>query len=307
MNRFLQLFLTILFAAGIPSPTLLARLNVVATTADLASLAETVGGENVSVTSLARGTEDPHFVSPRPSFIRILNRADVLIEGGAELESGWLPPLVQNARNRKILPGQSGRLAASRNIDLLGKPSGPIDRSMGDVHASGNPHFLLDPVNAQIVARDIAAKFAEIDPKNAAAYRQNSDRFHEEIDERLKDWETRLAPFRGEKVVTYHKNYDYFARRFGFEIIDAIEPLPGIEPPPRHIVGLISRIRENGVRMIWVEPFRPRHTAERIARETGAKLVVLPVMVEGIREAETYIDLIDYNVSRIAAKMEHEE
>jgi zinc/manganese transport system substrate-binding protein len=276
-----------------------ARLNVVATTPDLGAIAEAVGGPRVTVTSLARGTEDPHFVSPRPSFIRILNQADVLIEGGADLEVGWLPPLIQNARNRNILPGRRGHIVASRGLRMLGVPTGPIDRSMGDVHSGGNPHFLLDPVNGQIVARTIAERFRILDPEGAEVYERNLEKFVREVDERLEKWMEALAPFQGMKVVTYHKNYDYFARRFGFEVFDSIEPLPGIEPPPRHIAALVVAMRENDIRMVWMEPFRPRRTPARVAEATGASLVLLPELVGGLEGIDTYIGLIDHNVSEV--------
>jgi zinc/manganese transport system substrate-binding protein len=286
--------------AGLAPLGLSARLEVVTTTPDLGAIATAVGQDRISVTALARGTEDPHFVTPRPSFIRILNRADLLIEGGADLEVGWLPPLVQNARNRRILPGQRGHIAAARNVPLLGVPTGPVDRSMGDVHAGGNPHFLLDPVNGRIVARTIAERLTLLDPDGTAYYEENLGRFIRQIDERLVQWQETLQPFKGTKVVTYHKNYDYFARRFGFELFDTIEPLAGIEPSPRHIAALVLAMRENDVRMIWMEPFRPRRTPARVADGTGATLVFLPEMVGGIEGVDTYIDLIDYNVSQVA-------
>lgn len=277
----------------------LAKLNVVAATPDLGSIAEAVGGDRVKVTNLARGTEDPHFVAPRPSFISILNRADVLIEGGAELEAGWLPPLVKSARNRNILPGTPGHIVVARYIDMLDVPRGPVDRSMGDVHGGGNPHFMLDPVNGQVAARVIAERLAQLDPEGTDVYEKNREAFTDEIDERLKQWREKLAPFKNTKVVTYHKNYDYLARRFGFDVFAAIEPLPGIEPSPRHISGLIASMRDADVKMMWMEPFRPRRTPARVAEQTGARIVFLPELVGAVKGTEDYIALIDYNIGQI--------
>lgn len=280
-----------------------AEVKVVTSTTELGSIAEAIGGDRVTVTSLARGTEDPHFVTPRPSFIPILNRADMLIVGGAELEDGWLPPLVRTARNRDILPGRRGHLAMANQVELIDVPTGPVDRSRGDVHASGNPHFMLDPRNGQQAGRAIAERLSELDPGGAEVYAGNLERFHREIDRRLEEWQELLAPHKGTRVVVYHKNYDYFARRFGFEIFAEIEPLAGIEPSPRHIASLITRMREAEIEMIWMEPFRPRRTPARVASQTGARLVLLPELVGAVEGTDNYIALIDYNVRRIVEAM----
>ncbi len=286
------------------SSTLDARLNVVATTPDLGSIAEAVGGDRVSVTSLARGTEDAHFVSPRPSFIRVLNRADVLIENGAEIEIGWLPPLIANARNRDIQTGRPGRVMASEGVSLLDIPSGPVDRTMGDVHVSGNPHFLLDPLNAKIVAENIAAAFIELDSEGADDYRAAMEAFKERIDEKMEEWTAAMEPFEGTKVIAYHATFRYFAERFGFDVIGLIEPLPGIEPSPRHLQSIIRKIENEDVRMIWAEPFRPSRTVQRVSTAGGVPVLRLPELVGGVPEAEDYFSLIDYNVRRIVAALD---
>lgn len=303
MNVLKSLLLVPLIGILVPAGAW-ARLNVVTSTPDLAALAEAVGGDRVSVTSLSRPTEDPHSVTSRPSYTRLLNRADVLIEGGAELEVAWLPPLVRNARNREILSGRPGHIEAAEFVQLLDVPSGPIDRSMGDVHAAGNPHFLLDPRNAQRVAKGIAARFRELDPEGAEGYARNLERFLERVDERMEEWRKLLRPYEGTAVVTYHKNYDYFARRFGFEMVGQIEPLPGIAPSPRHLASLIASMREEKVPMIWVEPFRPRRAPSRVAEETRARLVFLPEMPGAVKGADDYVSLIDHNVSQIAKAMD---
>src|SRR3954468_21675142 len=200
-----------------------AQLRVVATTPDLAAVAKEIGGDRVTVVALAKPTEDPHFVDAKPSFIVTLNRADALIEGGAELELGWLPPLLENSRNAKISAGAPGRIVASEGIRLLEVPTS-FDRSKGDVHSLGNPHFMIDPVNVKIVARNIADHLAQVDPKSAATYRGNLTRFDAKLDSKFADWQKELAPYRGARIVTYHKDFVYLAQRFGLTIVDELEP-----------------------------------------------------------------------------------
>ncbi|HEX6627747.1 MAG TPA: zinc ABC transporter substrate-binding protein, partial [Gemmatimonadaceae bacterium] len=184
------------------------QLRVVATTPDLASVAREIGGDKVNVAALAKPTEDPHFVDAKPSFIVTLNRADALVEGGAELELGWLPPLLENSRNSKIGAGAPGRVVASEGIRLLEIPTS-FDRSKGDIHSLGNPHFMIDPVDAKIVARNIATHFAAVDSKNASVYNANLARFNSRMDAKLADWQKQLAPYRGAKIVTYHRDFVY--------------------------------------------------------------------------------------------------
>src|ERR1043166_6422945 len=212
----------LLLAAALLTATAQARLNVVATLPDYAAIAEAVGGDKVKVTSIARGTEDQHFVDARPSYVRVLNQADVLIEGGAELEVGWLPPLVSGARNAKILSDAPGHLILSRQIRLLEVPTGPVDRSMGDVHPFGNPHFTLDPADGKIIANTLAETFSRLDSANASFYQANAKKFNERLDKKLAEWTKMMEPYRGTKVVTYHKSFDYFLERFGLELAGTI-------------------------------------------------------------------------------------
>jgi zinc/manganese transport system substrate-binding protein len=280
-----------------------AALNVVATLPDYGAIAEEVGGDKVKVTSLARGTEDPHFVDARPSFIRVLNRADVLIEGGAEMEVGWLPSLVNNARNPRILGAAPGHVLMSRGIRLLDVPAGAVDRSMGDVHPGGNPHFAHDPVNGGIMASHLAEVFSKLDPANAAAYQSNSERFNERLSSKIAEWTKLMEPFRGTKVVTYHKSYDYFAARFGLEVVGQIEPKPGLEPSPTHINALIPLMKQAGAKLVIIEPNRPRKTPEYLAQSIGGKLVVVPGMVGGHEKIKDYFGLFDYGVAQITAAL----
>jgi zinc/manganese transport system substrate-binding protein len=277
------------------------RLHVVATTADLGALAISVGGDALDVITLARATEDPHFVDAKPSFIRTLNQADVLIEGGAALEAGWLPPLLDGARNPKIAAGAPGRVVASDGLALREVPS-QLDRSLGDVHPFGNPHFLLDPVNAKTVARTIATALCAVDHDRCAAYEDGAKRFADAADAKLVVWEGLLAPVRGAKIVTFHKDFDYLAARFGLEVLDTLEPKPGIPPSPTHLAELVPRMQAAGARVILIEPFRERGTPDFVAEKTGAGVLVLPIMPSG-KQASDYLGLIDYDVRQIAGAL----
>lgn len=280
-----------------------AKLNVVATITDFGALAQEIGGDKVKVTSIAKGTEDSHFVDARPSFVRVLNQADVLIEGGAELEIGWLPPLVNGARNAKILGDAPGHIVLGRYVRLSEVPTGPVDRSMGDVHPLGNPHFWLDWENGKSIARVLADRFAKLDPADAAYFKSNLDRLVQRLDIKAAEWEKKLAPFRGTKVVSYHKSFDYLLDRFGFELAGTIESKPGIEPSPAYLNGLIQRLRGAGVKLVIVEPYRPRKTPEYVAQAIGAKLLILPEKVDGNQKVRDYISVFDYNVTEMAAAL----
>ncbi len=291
-----------LVAIAASSTSAAAQLRVVATTPDLASLAREIGGSAVTVTALAKPTEDPHFVDAKPSHIVTLNRADALIEGGAELELGWLPPLLENSRNAKISAGAPGRIVASQGIRLLERPT-TFDRSKGDVHSMGNPHFLIDPVNAKIIARQIADHFAQIDPRSAAAYRSNLARFNATVDTKLAGWQQQLAPYRRAKIVTYHKDFVYLAPRFGLTVLETLEPKPGIAPSPAHLAMVIGKMKANSARVILVQPFQNHRTAETVARQTGA--VVLDVSQQpGARpNTASYFAMMDNLVNTLAAAL----
>jgi ABC-type Zn uptake system ZnuABC Zn-binding protein ZnuA len=295
MKKFVLTIAVLLGAAS----ALSAKLNVVATLPDYGALAQEVGGELVKVTVLAKGTEDPHFVDARPGFIRVLNQADLLVEGGAELEVGWLPPLLQSARNAKLLADAPGHLALARSVRLLDVPSGPIDRSQGDVHPAGNPHFNLDPANGASLAAAIAGALAKLDPANQSVYERNLQSFKQRLEAKLAEWRKAMEPFRGTKVLTYHKSFDYFLERFGLVLVGTLEPKPGIEPSPTYINGLIPRAKEAGVKLVLIEPNRPRKTPTYVAEAVGAKLVILPVLVGGAEKAGDYLSLFDYDVARI--------
>jgi zinc/manganese transport system substrate-binding protein len=276
-----------------------AQLRVVATTPDLASLAREIGGDRVNVVALAKPTEDPHFVDAKPSHIVTLNRADALIEGGAELELGWLPPLLENARNSRISAGAPGRIVASEGIRMLEIPSS-FDRSKGDVHSLGNPHFMVDPVNVKIVARNIASHFSQIDAKNAAVYQANLARFNTRLDAKFADWQKQLAPYRGAKIVTYHKDFVYFADRFGLNIVDELEPKPGIAPSPAHLAQVIGKMRASQAKLVLVQPYQNRKTAETVARQTGAVVLDTPEQPGAAPNTNSYFDMMDNLVGTLA-------
>ncbi len=277
-----------------------AQLRVVATTPDLASVAREIGGDRVSVVALAKPTEDPHFVDAKPSFIVTLNRADALIEGGAELELGWLPPLLENSRNSKIGAGAPGRIVASDGIRLLEIPTS-FDRSKGDIHSLGNPHFMIDPVSVKIVARNIANHFAQLDPKSAATYNANLAKFNATLDARFAEWQKQLAPYRGAKIVTYHRDFIYLAQRFGLSIVDELEPKPGIAPSPAHLARVIGEMKSNNAKVILVQPFQNRKTAETVARQTGATVLDTPQQPGAVSNTTTYFNMMDNLVRALGA------
>jgi zinc/manganese transport system substrate-binding protein len=294
---------SLLLAITLLVATAQAKLNVVATLPDFAAIAQEIGGSMVKVTGIAKGTEDAHFVDARPSFVRVLNQADVLIEGGAELEIGWLPPLVDSARNAKILADAPGHVVLSRYLRLLEIPSGPVDRSMGDIHPLGNPHFWLDPASGRIIATVLTERFGQLDSANAGLYQANLKKFTDRLDQKTAEWSKLMEPYRGAKVVAYHRSYDYFLERYGLVLLATIEPKPGIEPSPSYINRLVGSLKGTGVKLILIEPFRPHKTPEYLAKAVGAKVLVLPEKVGGNEQANNYFNLLDYDIAQITAAL----
>jgi len=276
-----------------------AALNVITTTSDLAALALEVGGDRIKVESLARGYQDPHFVEAKPSFVIKLHRADLLIAVGRELELGWLPPLITQARNSKIQPGGAGYLDASLTARILDIPTGQITRAMGDVHPSGNPHYWLDPENGKRIARAIAGKLSEMDSANGAFYKQREEDFERRLDAAGTGWKAQMGPYRSVKVVTYHRSWSNFADHFGLDVIGYVEPKPGIPPSPSHTLAVMKAMREQKVKIIIVEPYFDAKTPNSIARETGAKVLVMPPSVGGVPQASDYIALFDTDVKML--------
>lgn len=294
-------FLTLVFCAA-AACSAEAKLNIVTTLPDLGALAREIGGDKVDVTTMAKPTEDPHFVDARPSFVVQLRSADVLIDGGAELEIGWLPPLLQNARNPKIEVGKPGRVQASRGVNLMNVP-GNVTRAAGDVHASGNPHFPVDPIIAKTIAQHIAQSCAALDAANASFYEGNYKKFEATINAKLQEWGTAMLPFKGQHVVAYHDSWPYFAHRLGVEIDVFLEPKPGIPPSPSHLAEVINQMKAQKIKAIIVEPFHDRKIAEKVASSTGAKVVDFAQYPGALPNTETYVKLIDTLVSRLASAL----
>ena len=289
--------------AFIATPSAPKTLNVVATTPDLAALAREIGGAVVDIKTLAKPTEDPHFVDAKPSHIVTLNRADVLIEGGAELELGWLPPLLESARNDRIAAGAPGRISASAGVKMLEVPTS-FDRSKGDVHALGNPHFMLDPVSVKIVAAQIADRFARVSPESAELFRNNLKAFNTTLDAKFAEWQKKLEPFKGAKIVTYHKDFVYLADRFNLVVVDNLEPKPGIAPSPAHIAKVIGEMKAANSKVILVQPFQNRKTAETVARQTGATVLDLSQQPGSAKGVDTYFQLMDNIVTSLATALQ---
>ena len=291
--RFPSVVALALLAAAPPTG---AAVNVVATTEDLADLTRQVGGDRVKVEAIARGYQDPHFVEAKPSFILKLAKADLLVAVGRELEVGWLPPLVQQSRNSRIQPGADGYLDASLTVKILEIPTGQITRAMGDVHPLGNPHYWLDPGNGRHIAKAIAEKLARMAPADAAYFGSRYADFDRRLAEAEKRWDALMAPYKGLKVVTYHRSWPNFVGRFGLDVIGYVEPRPGIPPSPGHTLDLIAEMKRQGVKILIVEPYFDLKTPNSIARETGARVLVLPPSVGGNKDITDFIALFDHDV-----------
>jgi len=264
--------------------------RVVSTIPDLGAIAAEVGGDLVTVTSLVRPTQDPHTLDARPSFVLDLNRADLLLVVGMELEAGWLPPLQVSARNPRVQKGGDGYLDCSTLIPPLDVQT--ADRSKGDVHPGGNPHYWFDPRNGVRLARGIAERLAALDPGHAADYRARADAFVSRLEGRMAEWQARLAPRKGTRVVVYHRSWTYLLDWAGFIEAGELEPKPGIPPSPDHVAGLVTRVQQQGIRYVLQESYYPTNLSKLLAEKTGARLKVLPTMVGAVR-TNTYEGLIE--------------
>jgi len=290
---------TLALISGVVSPAsarAASKLKIVASTTDLAEFAAEVGGGRVEVESVARGYQDPHYVEAKPSFLLKLRRADLLISVGLQLEIGWLPPLITQCGNPAIQIGAKGYLDASQFAEILEIPTTVVTRAMGDVHPFGNPHYWLDPENGRRIARGIASRLAEMQPEGAAYFEEQFQAFSKRLGDAEKVWDGEMEPFRGRKVVTYHRSWPNFLKRFGLVSAGEIEPRPGIPPSPGHAVGLIQMMKRENVKVILVEPYFDLKTPNSIARETGAQVVVLLPSVGGEKEATDYFKLFDYDI-----------
>src|SRR5262245_38748728 len=288
-----------LFVLAIGTASARAAIKVVTTTQDLESLAKEIGGDKVETDSLAKGYQDPHFVDPKPSFILKLHSADLLIAVGKELEIGWLPPLVNQSRNQRIQANGDRYLDASQNVESLAIPTGQITRAMGDVHPQGNPHYWLSPQNGRRIAQTIQKKLSEISPGDSAYFAQRYADFERRLADADKRWMAAMSPYKGLKIVTYHRSWPNFVEHFGLDVIGYVEPKPGIPPSPSHTVELIAEMKRQNVKVIVMEPYFDSKTPNAIGRETGAQVVVLAPSVGGTKEATDYIKLFDYDVNTV--------
>jgi zinc/manganese transport system substrate-binding protein len=277
-----------------------AQLKVVTSTTDLYDIAREVGGNKITASHIGEGYQDPHFIEAKPSFVLQLRNADVWAFVGLDLEIGWMPLLLDGARNPKIRQGGSGYLDASTAVPILDRPQGNVDRSMGDVHPLGNPHYWLDPENGRRIARLFKAKFTQLDPANASAYDANEKSFEARLNTAEKGWQSDLATIKGKPVVAWHTSWRYFAEYNGMNIVAFMEPKPGVPPSPAHLYEVIQTVKRTGAKAIVMEPFYDRKVADLVAKQTGIKVLILPPSVGGMKGSDDYIDLMRYDMSQLA-------
>ncbi len=311
------------------------KIKILTTTTDLTSIAKSIAGEHATVYSLCSGKEDPHFLQAKPSYIIMARDADLWIRVGMELEIGWEQPILDGSRNSNIRIGESGHLDASERVMRLGVPTTRISRAMGDVHPQGNPHYWLDPLNGRIVAKRIATRLGQVFPQHADDFQRNLKTFQRKFDEhmfgkalvdrlggaklwtlelknklektlktlhlenQLGGWKGMMRPFQGEKMITYHQSWDYFAHRFGFEVAQELEPKPGIPPSPAHVLEVIQNVKEQNIRVLLVEPYYSRKAPDLIASKTGIHVVAVANTVNGEPAADDYLSMIGNVVARL--------
>lgn len=275
-------------------------IKVVTTLTDLKSIAELIGGDKVSVTSIATGYQNPHFVDPKPSYIMNLSSANLFVTVGLDLETGWSPQLLTSSRNPKIQKGAAGYVDASENIPLLQVPSS-ANRGEGDIHIYGNPHYWLDPLNGKIIARNIANGLERVDPANKSYYEANLKSFNDKIDAKMKEWAAKMAPFKGSPIIAYHNEWVYFETRFGLHIVDFMEPKPGIPPTPSQLVKVIDEVKSNKIKVIISSPYFTTSSSDVVAKQTGVKVLTLATSVRAFDSIKNYFDLFDYDIAQLTA------
>jgi len=273
-------------------------IKIVTTTTDSKSIAELIGGNKVSVTSIATGYQNPHFVDPKPSYIISLTNADLFVTVGLDLETGWSPQLLSSSRNTKIQKGAAGYVDASEGVNLLQVPTS-ANRAEGDIHIFGNPHYWLDPLNGKIIARNIANGLERIDPSNKSFYEANLVTFNNKIDSKLKEWQGKMAPYKGSKIIAYHNEWVYFETRFGLQIVDFMEPKPGIPPTPSQLVKVIKEVPANKIKVIISSPYFTTSSSDVVAKQTGVKELTLATSVGAFDSVKDYFSLFDYNIDNL--------
>jgi zinc/manganese transport system substrate-binding protein len=274
------------------------RLKILTTTSDLASIAQAVGGAAVDVEALAKGFQNPHFVEPKPSLIVKLMKADAIIVTGLELEVGWAPLLIRRSANTRIQPGSPGYIDASEAVHALDVPSNP-SRAEGDVHPGGNPHYMTDPLNGKKVAAYFSERFKKLAPQASALFDENLKIFIMEVDQKTAEWNKKMMPFKGTPYVSYHKNWTYFAQRFGLESVGEVEPKPGIPPTAGHTAALIAQMKARKTRLVLTDPWYESRNVEFIAKETNTKLILMAMFPGSEPSATDYLTTIDLNIRKI--------
>jgi len=290
------------FLLCIFSGAMAGTIKVVTTTTDMKSITELIGGDKVSVSSIATGYQNPHFVDPKPSYIISLTKADLFVTLGLDLETGWSPQLLSSSRNNKIQKGANGYVDASTGVTLLQVPFS-VNRAEGDIHIYGNPHYWLDPLNGKVIARNIANGLERVDPSNKAVYEANLQAFFIRIDAKLHEWQTKMAAFKGAKIIAYHNEWVYFETRFGLKIVDFMEPKPGIPPSPSQLVKVINEIKANSIKVIISSPYFTTSSSVVVAKQTGVKVLTLATSVGAFDAIKNYFDLFDYNINQLTAAL----
>lgn len=308
MKKYQFLSTLILFLVTTSAVLANGKVNVVATLPDLAYIAREVGGQHVEVSAIAKGYQDPHFVDAKPSFVLKLKQAELFIQIGLDLEVGWVPPLLETARNKDIYFGGEGYLNASEDVRLLEVPN--VDpaqlRAQGDIHIYGNPHYWLDPLNGKIIAQNIATKLSNLRPELTPVFEKNVANFSARVDSALQVWQNLIAPYKGTKIIAYHNSWPYFEKRFEIEIAGFIEPKPGIPPSPSHLVEIIASMQEQNIKTIIISPYFDAKPAESVADRTDAVVIRFAPSVGAFSEVKTYFDLFDYNIRALVDAFEQQ-
>ncbi|HEY6390579.1 MAG TPA: metal ABC transporter substrate-binding protein [Bryobacteraceae bacterium] len=276
------------------------KINVITATQDLAAIGADIGGDRIAIEAIAKGYQDPHFVEPKPSFLLKLQKADLLVVVGLQLEIGWLPPLITQSGNSKIQTSNAGYLDMSQYCEILEIPTTQVTRAMGDVHPLGNPHYWLNPENGRRIAKAYQTKLSEMRPADAAYFAQRYADFDKRLTEAVKRWDGQMAPYRGRKVVTYHRSWPNFCERFGLNVVDYVEPKPGIPPTPSHTLEVINTMKRDNIKLILVEPYFDLRTPNSIANAVGGQVVVLLPSVGGVKEVNDYFQLFDYDIKLLS-------
>ncbi|MCG3118489.1 MAG: Manganese-binding lipoprotein MntA [bacterium] len=295
--------LAVLVLSGFATVSAQDKLRVVTSLPDLKSIAEFVGGEKVEVFAIATGFQNPHFVDPKPSYILKLSKADLFATVGLDLETGWVPPLLNSARNAKILKGGAGYVDASTNVPLLQVPSS-VNRGEGDIHIYGNPHYWLDPVNGKIIAQNIYEALRRVAPGDQAYFQANLNKFNEQIDAKTKEWIAKMLPFKGTKIMAYHNEWPYFEQRFGLQIVDFLEPKPGIPPTPSQLAKVITEMKRDNIKIVINSPYFAAQSADLVARNVGGTVITLATSVGADPGIKTYFDLFDYNIAKMVEALQ---